>query len=942
MCQVCAVVRPSADDCVFALDGGYDATTMGIYTGEDPLITEAADAAANTSTAYALGIGSYFHGTLDTASDVDVIAIDVTAGVEYSLAVVGIGGLGTQLNDPRVRVLDQNGNVLLDTSNDPVESDDVVFSDDGNSFNDYLYTHLSGTLGVTGTVYVEVSGYDSGDYGLSVVEGSLPSYDIHMGAGALVRTGLSWASTAETPTTVTWAFRETQGTNTPGVPAGSQNPDSFEQFTAVQQAAFLEIIALAEGVSGLTLNQVTDGGDNFSDNADILIAAYDTQDFSGGYAWLPSNQAQFPEGGDIWINEAGGSSDTSVPIGSYSYYTLLHELGHALGLSHPALYNAGSGGSITYGNSAIWQEDTTQFTVMSYFDESFTGATALGPGYPDTFLLMDMLALQSLYGADLTYHAENTTYGYNATHANTAYDFTFNTDPFLTIWDGAGNDTIDVSGFSGAQKISLEDGTFSDVLGQTGTLSIAIGAVIENAIGGSGDDTIIGNAVGNALTGGAGADSITGSAGDDTIVGGSGEDEIDGGEDDDFLNGGSDDDTLRGGAGDDTLVGGSGADDLDGGDNSAAGADELSYSNSAAGVTVNLGTGAASGGDATGDTITGFENLFGSVHGDSLTGDTENNQINGFNGSDTLDGGEGDDTLLGGQGDDLLIAGEGADLMNGGTGSSDTSDYSGSNAAVTVQINNGGTVDGGFATGDTVVTENITGSNFDDFINGNSLGNILKGGNGDDTFNASSGNDTIFGENGDDFIIGSRGADVIDGGGNTGVGDTASYSNSDARVVVDLVAGTATGSGHGGSGDTLINIENIFGSRFNDDIYGDDGANVLSGYNGIDELFGRGGNDTLEGGGGIDSLNGGEGNDVLSGGSGFDRFIFDTAAFGQDTITDFTNNRELMDMRGSGFSFADLNISQSGGNTIISVNGSSNTITLEGITTLINADDFIF
>ena len=149
---------------------------------------------------------------------------------------------------------------------------------------------------------------------------------------------------------------------------------------------------------------------------------------------------------------------------------------------------------------------------------------------------------------------------------------------------------------------------------------------------------------------------------------------------------------------------------------------------------------------------------------------------------------------------------------------------------------------------------------------------------------------------------------------------------------------------HYGSGDSLIGIENIFGSLLNDDIFGDDNDNVLEGFNGIDELFGRGGDDTLIGGGGVDFLDGGTGNDILTGNGGFDRFLFDTAEFGQDVITDFTNNQELIDFRGSGLTFADLLIEIDNGDTIITIDGdpNANSITLEGVTSLIDAADFIF
>ena len=119
---------------------------------------------------------------------------------------------------------------------------------------------------------------------------------------------------------------------------------------------------------------------------------------------------------------------------------------------------------------------------------------------------------------------------------------------------------------------------------------------------------------------------------------------------------------------------------------------------------------------------------------------------------------------------------------------------------------------------------------------------------------------------------------------------------------------------------------------------------MLEGFNGVDDLFGRGGNDTLIGGGGIDFLDGGTGNDILTGGGGFDRFLFTTAEFGQDVITDFTNNRERIDFRDSGLTFADLIIQVSGGDTIITIDGdpNGNSITLEGVTSLIDAADFFF
>ncbi len=100
--------------------------------------------------------------------------------------------------------------------------------------------------------------------------------------------------------------------------------------------------------------------------------------------------------------------------------------------------------------------------------------------------------------------------------------------------------------------------------------------------------------------------------------------------------------------------------------------------------------------------------------------------------------------------------------------------------------------------------------------------------------------------------------------------------------------------------------------------------------------------DLLIGGGGSYSLNGVSDDDILSCSGGADRFIFDIANFGNDTITDFANGSERMDMRALDLSFSDLTITQSGGDTVISVNGATDTITLENITTIIDASDFIF
>jgi serralysin len=145
-------------------------------------------------------------------------------------------------------------------------------------------------------------------------------------------------------------------------------------------------------------------------------------------------------------------------VGSHGFSTWIHELGHALGLEHPGNYN---GGSPQYGNGStgwLFAEDSEQYTIMSYFDESNTGAdfgtdwvtwAPYGWGVSaQTPMVYDILAIQQMYGADYTTRAGDTVYGFNSNVAGPIYDFTVNHNPALTIWDGDGTDTIDLSGYS--------------------------------------------------------------------------------------------------------------------------------------------------------------------------------------------------------------------------------------------------------------------------------------------------------------------------------------------------------------------------------------------------------------------------------------------------------------------------------------------------------------
>src|SRR5262249_1879697 len=222
----------------------------------------------------------------------------------------------------------------------------------------------------------------------------------------------------------------------------------------------------------------------------------------------------------------------------------------------------------------------------------------------------------------------------------------------------------------------------------------------------------------------------TGGTGNDTIIGGGGADMLDGGAGNDSLSGGAGLNLLHGGAGADTIVGGAGIDTAD-------------YSGSAAAVTINLNllTGQVSGGDASGDRLSGIENITGSAGKDMITGNSANNYLDGAGGADTLIGGAGNDSLEGGSGDSL----------DGGVGI-DMASYVNS-GAVTVDLSNNANNAGGAAGDKFANIEGVIGSDFSDNLISGSASNILSGGGGADVLTAGSGNDTLNGGDGNDLFV---------------------------------------------------------------------------------------------------------------------------------------------------------------------------------------------
>ena len=224
-----------------------------------------------------------------------------------------------------------------------------------------------------------------------------------------------------------------------------------------------------------------------------------------------------------WITNDGGAYDGKTGIDSYGYQTYVHEIGHALGLGHQGPYN----GSASYSANAAYANDTWQYSIMSYFAENnYSGSSYR---YVVTPQMADIYAIGSIYGAASSTRTGDTVYGFNS-NAGAVFNFSaYSPAPALTIYDNGGNDTLDCSGYSSAQLIDLRPGTFSSVGGLVNNIGIALNAIIEKAIGGSGNDTLIANNAGCTLSGGVGSDTLIGGAGNDRLIGGVGIDNLTGG-----------------------------------------------------------------------------------------------------------------------------------------------------------------------------------------------------------------------------------------------------------------------------------------------------------------------------------------------------------------------------------------------------------------------------
>jgi len=891
---------------------------------------------------------------VDTIGDQDFYRIELVAGHQYQIGMYGytpsnagdpIGPNGAPLLDSFLELYDSAGNIVTSADGG---SDTVL--NGANSGFDALLTFTATT---SGTYYVNARAFDNvpadgsdgdmiGDYGLYAedVTGDESLYTPYYTPNSPLY-AIDWGTQVNK---VHQSYRNPDGNEgthdtgnaqapvDPGAPFGHPGKNVISIYFAQAGDVFVSndptnpglppATITATGVQGFEHDAVMTALGEFSKVADVVYVEVTDRaqaDFIyTSYAGTPGPGVSLlgsmspPDESDEGLAQFNSAdyrwNATDLQQGGFSFVTLIHEFGHGHGLAHPHDNGGHSGimngvepegaGVADY-TTGDYHLNQAVFTMMSYEDgwqDSPYGnaPTNVGYGYLGGLMAFDIAAIQDKYGVNEDTATGNDTYALKDVNAAGTY--------YSSIWDGGGNDTISYSGARDA-NIDLRPATLEYETGGGGWVSYAYGiyggftiansVVIENAIGGSGNDTLTGNDAANSLDGGAGVDAMTGGRGDDSY----------------WV-----DDAA------DTAIEAAGE-----------GVDRVSAS-----VHYQLATGSEI------EILSTTDNV--ATTAINLTGNNLSQYVYGNAGSNRLDGGGGGDVMVGLGGDDFYTIRNAADRVVEAAGGG----YDRVLAAANFTLEAGSEVER-FTTIDNLATTaiNLTGNNLSQYIYGNAGSNQLDGGGGGDVMVGLGGDDfysirnaadrvveaagdgydrvlaatnftleagsqverlttidnlatTAINLSGNDvsqYIFGNAGANRLDGGGGgdvlVGLGGDDLYviRNTTDRVVEAVAEGfdrvlaaTNFTLQEASEVEWLTTIDNLAttainltGNELAQYLYGNAGANMLDGKSGADVMYGFGGADifaftTALGGGNVDR--------IADFASGVDKIALDDGRFG--------------------------------------------------------------